>query len=541
MDSCWLRLEAGGRWGMHELIRQYCEAKLRGEHEAETGEGEEQVKARHVAYFRYFVVEKHVALQQRPEALPEIEPELGNLMAAWEGFADPSDLARMRRVTAGFGLMADRLLWWPVLLPLVERSIRQARADLANGGQDATSRRRLELALAWFLFLTTEGKQAIGRYGDSHRVLDEAEALLGDGAPDDPDWAETHYMIVRNRAWVHYLLGNWTAAEQGWSDALAQIRTARFPVWVFPPYSSLPPQSEILLGLAWNALESGRYDQGLLWAREAVDMAVEFNSLQYEAFMKSVLVAALSAVGEYREAERVAKQALHLAHSVHAPHLVLQILAPFVDLYRDLGRPDLTRIWARRYALLCEDTGYIESGLPWVLTNLSWAELQLGRAYEARRHALRSMETIERSGGAEHSGYGDAAVTLGRVALAEGKLEETATWARRALSSPARRTGATAGALQLLADIRRVRGDPEAAAEILAADRTQVAPRPCDALGDRSVAARTGIGAVPRGLRGRRGARRKPRAGGTGRRTANEWRSNPLIDDEARGRHGQVH
>jgi hypothetical protein len=103
-----------------------------------------------------------------------------------------------------------------------------------------------------------------------------------------------------------------------------------------------------------------------------------------------------------------------------------------------------------------------------VLTNLSWAELQLDRAYEARRHALRSMETIERSGGAEHSGYGDAAVTLGRVALAEGKLEETATWARRALSSPARRTDATAGALQLLADIRRVRGDPEAAAEILA-------------------------------------------------------------------------
>ena len=54
-DSSWLRVEAGGRWGMHELIRQYCETKLRMEHRTETGEGEAAVHDRHGRYYYSYV------------------------------------------------------------------------------------------------------------------------------------------------------------------------------------------------------------------------------------------------------------------------------------------------------------------------------------------------------------------------------------------------------------------------------------------------------------------------------------------------------
>jgi DNA-binding SARP family transcriptional activator len=469
VDSCWLRVEPGGRWGMHELIRQYCEAKLKAEHQAETGDDEAAVQERHVAYFRWFILEKHVAFQMRPEALTQIEPELGNLMAAWEGLSDPADLALMRRVTAGLDLMADRLVWWPVFLPLAEQNIRRFQDRLVHGDHNPQYRRRLELAIAWNLFLLTEGKQQIGGYGDSHICLDKAEALLGDGDPDDLDWAQTHYMIVRNRAWLDYLRGNFAKAEQGWLVTLEQLRSARIPVWVFPPHSSLLPQAEVLLGLAWGALESGWYDPALAWAREAVEAAAEFGSPLYEAFMETVLVACLAAHGEFFEAERVAKRVLRTARKLHATEVIIQCLPPLAALYSDMGRPDLTRIWAGRCVALCEDTGYCESGLPWALVSLTWAELELGHIAEARRNARRAMELIARSGGAEVTSYPYAAVLLGRVALVEGRPTDAADWLRRAVRAPAQREGARVSQARLLADIRRSQGHPEDAVALLSA------------------------------------------------------------------------
>jgi DNA-binding SARP family transcriptional activator len=467
-DSCWLRVEPGGRWGMHELIRQHCEAKLRTEHLSETGESEGEVRARLVAYFRSFVLERHAAFQGRPDALPEIEMEFGNLIVAWEGFTDPSDPALMRKVTAGFGLMSDRLVWWPVVLPLVEQNLRQFRKALVHGDHDPGRRRRLELALAWHLFLLTEGKLQLGRYGEAYTDLDEAEALLGDGDPEDINWAQTHYMIVRNRAWLDYHLGKRAAAQKGWLTTLAQLRAARFPVWVFPAHSSLLPQAEILLGLAWNALECGQYDRGLGWAREAVEMAQEFGSALYEALTASVLITCLTTRGRYAEAERVAKRALRTARTVHAPDTIIQCLASLASLYVNAGRPELARTWARRCVALCEETGCFESVLPWALTTLSLAELALGHIAEAHRHAQCSMEIVERSGGASISDYANAAVAVGRAALAEGKPGVALIWVRRALASRAKRSSALTTAAQLLADIRLAQGRQEDAAEIFA-------------------------------------------------------------------------
>ena len=111
VDSCWLRLEAGGRWGMHELIRQYCEAKLRTEHPAETGEDEAERSRRGMSLTSDGLSRRSMRrFQVRPEALSEIEPDFGNLLAAWEGF---SDSRRSRADATGHaGVRGDGAIAW---------------------------------------------------------------------------------------------------------------------------------------------------------------------------------------------------------------------------------------------------------------------------------------------------------------------------------------------------------------------------------------------------------------------------------------------
>jgi predicted ATPase/DNA-binding SARP family transcriptional activator len=76
-----LRRTGGGRYELHELLRQYGEARLR-----ERPEEEQPTRERHGVYYLTFLAAREAALKSyaQPAALAEIATEMENIRAAWE-------------------------------------------------------------------------------------------------------------------------------------------------------------------------------------------------------------------------------------------------------------------------------------------------------------------------------------------------------------------------------------------------------------------------------------------------------------------------
>ena len=80
VDKSLLRLSPSGRYEMHELVRQFAEARL-----AETPDQWEQVKDHHAAYFSAFLHQREPDLNGAGQllALADIRPELDNIRIMW--------------------------------------------------------------------------------------------------------------------------------------------------------------------------------------------------------------------------------------------------------------------------------------------------------------------------------------------------------------------------------------------------------------------------------------------------------------------------
>jgi tetratricopeptide (TPR) repeat protein len=469
-DSCWLRVEADGRWGMHELIRQYCEAKLRSEPPSGAGEGEGEVRARHVAYFRSFVLQKgETCLWNCGEALQETQREYGNLLAAWDGFVAQNDLQALRGVTGDFNWLADRLAWWASASRLYESSLRRLRAALELEVNDRDERRRLELALAWLLILRTDMQMRLGRLDDASAGLTEAEAMLGEGAPEDEDWGPTHLMLLRAWATTRFMQGNYADAMRGFREMLDDFHAVRVSARALPLHNSLYWEAEACWIMSLIGLYEGRYEEAIGWAQRSIQIARELGSELCEITAERPLAMCLTALGRLAEAERLLKRMLRTARRLGERYVTTQVLNYLGHLYYAKGQPGLARIWAQRCATSCQELNLVEQTLPSALGNLAMAELELDHVAAARHHCQRGLAYLEQSGGTHLPEYASLIVVMGWVALAEDDVEAATAHARRALATGSRMANATTQAVLLIAVALRRQGQTEHAAELASA------------------------------------------------------------------------
>ena len=84
----WVRRVSEGRYGMHELARQYAWAQL-----ATTPDEADQAQHTHAAYYTAFLGARFAALigAGQVEATAEIAPEIDNIRAAWRWVCDHAD------------------------------------------------------------------------------------------------------------------------------------------------------------------------------------------------------------------------------------------------------------------------------------------------------------------------------------------------------------------------------------------------------------------------------------------------------------------
>jgi predicted ATPase len=93
----------GGRYGIHELLRQYAEERL-----AESGQIDD-ARDRHCAYFAGFIAEREPDIKGRRqlEALNEIDVDFDNVRAAWHHAASHRDEATIGRMLESVYWFAD--------------------------------------------------------------------------------------------------------------------------------------------------------------------------------------------------------------------------------------------------------------------------------------------------------------------------------------------------------------------------------------------------------------------------------------------------
>ena len=104
VDKSLLRLKLDGRYELHELLRQFCEEKLRDDPNAEI-----RTRNRHSAYYADFMRQRENDLKghRQREALDEITADFDNVRAAWAWISTQKDYIRVNLMAESLCLFCD--------------------------------------------------------------------------------------------------------------------------------------------------------------------------------------------------------------------------------------------------------------------------------------------------------------------------------------------------------------------------------------------------------------------------------------------------
>lgn len=166
-----IRRSSDGRYGLHELLRQYGEERLRSDPVVNN-----EVHDRHCAWFAAYVQRRELRLtsHQQVAALAEMDADAGNIRAAWRWAARHGRAAEINRYAHGLwlyhvvrGRMADGDALFGEAVAALGRLV-------ADGEDDPVAVR----ALATSLVRQGGFRNGLGHYAQARELLEAGIALL---------------------------------------------------------------------------------------------------------------------------------------------------------------------------------------------------------------------------------------------------------------------------------------------------------------------------------------------------------------------------
>lgn len=271
-----LRAQAGGRYHMHELPRQYAAALL-----AQGGDEERAARRAHAAYYAGFLAARFAALTGAGQraATQEIAAELGNIRAAWQHSVAQGDAAAIRGA-------AHPLALFHIFRGPFHEGIAALEAGVAvlRAAPDAALAGAL-VDLAW-LYLR------VGRLEDARAVLVESQALLDTlGVAPPPGRATDPLLVLGDLAMVR---GDYVAAARCGEEA--RRRSERHGQRTNLPYA--------WYALTEAALAQGLYEQAQGYAQSAYAAVQVSQDRWYAAYIHSELGHVAVARGAYAVARQ---------------------------------------------------------------------------------------------------------------------------------------------------------------------------------------------------------------------------------------------
>ncbi|HET9222661.1 MAG TPA: tetratricopeptide repeat protein [Roseiflexaceae bacterium] len=365
VDKSLLRWEAGGRYQIHELLRQYAEEKL-----AAKPEELNQARDAHCRYYIDFLSARQRDMfgGRQPEATAEIEAEIDNIRSAWQWALESYNVEAILRSMQLLGLF----------------------------------------------------NQFRSRYREGIALAEQAVRTLESGSPT-PSQQHALILLLVHLGWLYIRLGQLERAQ----EILQRSRA----LYAAPDYIPLPGDAtdpEAPLGLI--CLVKGDYAGAARLAEASRRRNVAHghrNNLQYAVY---VLAGAALALGEYAEARRHAEQAYTLTQERQDRWFMAYCLNQLGQIEQALGNYDRAAQHFRTSYRLREEFADSE-GMAVALRHLGWIALVQEQYAEARQLFERSRalyELVNDQGGLASAleGLGTVALERGDYETARHQLRD---------------------------------------------------------------------------------------------------------------------
>jgi predicted ATPase/DNA-binding SARP family transcriptional activator len=491
VDASWLRLTPGGRYAMHELIRQYCAARLTDE-DSKSAANEREVRRRHCAYFAGLLDIHAMPIWRGQDPADLVQPELGNLLAAWDWAAEASDLGLLRRLARGFTGVIQPTGWYRELLASVKPVVARLRKRIAVLDRNApipTEREATAAALAWALLCETLCDGNLGPFEQALDCADECLRLI----PGDPAvslWGELLLLVPIFRWLMPSYLGRSRECLRKSPALLADLQRlkARFGTRV----GDVDVEDGLTLCSMWMGImlmEVGRYEEASAAIEERIAWAERTGSAWQKLSATYNQIVCLQALGEYGRAEATTREILRLAQS-HGDRVgVAFALSCLGSLANAQGHPEAALALCGRALPVIREAG--EYGpIVSTLKELGAAELARGRPIEAERHFADGWDILLRTGEAGTVSRAGILLGQGHVALHRRDIARARGCYREAMSGLEPDAADKADALRGMAGVLLLEGDTAGAARLLAlVIRSPLTPQPVRTLAGRSFQA----------------------------------------------------
>ncbi|MCB0131293.1 MAG: winged helix-turn-helix domain-containing protein, partial [Caldilineaceae bacterium] len=233
VDKSWLRLH-DRRFSLHELMRQFCVAKLAEEHSAATGESSARVHQRHCAYFAGLTNAEDQALNWRREPMVLFNAEFGNLEAAWRWAIDQGELSAIRQMMIGLFFVAEMTGSCGAMLPYFEDAARELRSRRQNTELTSDQRKEAGLVLSTILYIQAILLFHVGRMAEARVCVNGMREIV---ATADPDirWTEQEFLTRWATICLNLELGHFAEVDTAAPDLLTFVRTNDFPCYPWRP------------------------------------------------------------------------------------------------------------------------------------------------------------------------------------------------------------------------------------------------------------------------------------------------------------------
>lgn len=282
--------EPRGRYGLHGDIRYYAAEKLAAQPSIA-----QEASARHAAYFADLVQQREQALRghRQQAAQAEIEPELQNILAAWQWAIGHGDEAMLGRLAHGLFAFYESKSWFKEGATIFQPALERMRRSALAGPAAAALLRRLLGRQAVFY-------RQLSQYSPALALIEEGLALAG--LPADEEYA----FLLYQRAWVAFLQARYAEARR-WAEASLQR---------YRELGQATGVGDSLYMLGWTAYELGDFGAAEALCREAQTLCEQTDyawGVQYAVYGLGLVQ---RAVGDYAAARRCFQQNLAFCEQI---------------------------------------------------------------------------------------------------------------------------------------------------------------------------------------------------------------------------------
>ncbi len=404
------RLGTGGRYEMHELLRQYAAGKLDGSPAAS-----QAVHDRHCAYYAAALQQWEADLQglRQQVAMAEMDVEIENARAAWNWAVEGGQVERVDQALVGlcrFYAWRGRFQEGEAACQMAASMLYEKLAATASGEGPVLSVDEGLRVLAQVLSIRAFFNRRLGHTELAGQLLRQSLALS--------EWSESDDQSVRlAKAFALLEMGDVVVN----SDREEAKRLYEQSLALFRGLGDRYGAAKALYALGEVAWHLGAYDEAQQWHEESLAIRQALGDQRGIANSLRGLSTIARYQGRLEESGRLIRQSIAIHREIGDQVGIADGLSELGSTLNFLGQYAEAHTPLEESIALYRDLGF-RDGLPMAHAYLCWAKWHLGQYEQARAQAQLHL-TLSRETGYRRGIAGGPAF-LGGIALAEGKYAE---------------------------------------------------------------------------------------------------------------------